>query len=524
MQDNEKYLTELNKKNTRIKALELTIDELNSQIASLKMQLANTDLINRMAEKDKPRLSTVYKNALSQHDFNDPFNNKQNVGYKATEKSLSPDKPAILGEGGSDENSLAKQLGIDESGQARNSTLNKVFNANDLISGPTEQKKEEPQIMSLADLGVGQQDNKFGLAQDADKNKPNPIASGVDTKVKVRESNIFQSKAYFKNKLQNLDIINEDEEGNKLASIAEAEAKRCDSVNEMPDKKQEMTAEQAQNLINQLGAEDKKEAMKPETVEEIKKKEEQKKTEELAKTEEIKKAEELKKAEEQKKVENEQKKISEVKKEEVDGTPHSVQPNNTEEEKKVPEGVPVGKKMLKKAGPGEQSLEMKKSGEEIAAGTGAVNGEIKPVENGPKDAAKLLQEKFANKIKEQNKKVAAVLGSSGIDIRASKITTFDFLTLKKNDKISKMLSNQKETGSAIIFSDYIFMLREDNLAHKSKRILYVTEYSLYILHHTTYQIQRITPITDLKMIIIVKTSGTLIAFHFEKAYFLCDQI
>ncbi len=129
-----------------------------------------------------------------------------------------------------------------------------------------------------------------------------------------------------------------------------------------------------------------------------------------------------------------------------------------------------------------------------------------------------MHEKFANKIKEQNKKMAEVLGSSGIEVRPSKVTTFDFLALKKNDKISKLLNTKKEVNSAVIYSDYIYILREDNLAHKSKRILYITEYSIYLLHHSTFKIQRIIPITDLKMLIIVKSSGTLVAFHFEKEY------
>ncbi len=127
-----------------------------------------------------------------------------------------------------------------------------------------------------------------------------------------------------------------------------------------------------------------------------------------------------------------------------------------------------------------------------------------------------MQEKFANKIKAQNKKMVEILGSSGIDVRPSKVTTFDFLALRRNDKISKLLNKKKETNSAVIYSDYIYVLREENLAHKSKRILYITEYSIYILHHATFKIQRIIPITDLKMFIIVKSSGTLVAFHFER--------
>jgi hypothetical protein len=133
------------------------------------------------------------------------------------------------------------------------------------------------------------------------------------------------------------------------------------------------------------------------------------------------------------------------------------------------------------------------------------------------EATKAMQEKLANKIKEQKKKIEAALGTTALDIRPSKITTFDFLTLKKNPKITKILTSLREANSAIIFSDYVYVIREDNMAHKSKRILYITEYSIFIMHHKTYQIQRVIPITDLKMLIIVKTSGSLIAFHFEKA-------
>ena len=137
----------------------------------------------------------------------------------------------------------------------------------------------------------------------------------------------------------------------------------------------------------------------------------------------------------------------------------------------------------------------------------------KPITN----AAKAVQEKLANKIKEQKKKVEAALGTASIDIRPSKIITFDYLTLKRNPKIIKILEAKKEENSGIIFSDYVYMIREDNLSHKSKRILYITEFTIYVLHHRTYQVERTVPITDLNILIVVKTSGTLCAYHFEKA-------
>jgi len=159
-----------------------------------------------------------------------------------------------------------------------------------------------------------------------------------------------------------------------------------------------------------------------------------------------------------------------------------------------------------------------KSSAEISIGTDKEQETKKTsAEKARTEATKAIQEKLANKIKEQKKKVEAALGTAALDVRASKIITFDFLALKKNPKITKILDSLKETNSAIIFSDYVYIIREDNMAHKSKRILYITEYSIFIIHYKTFQIQRVIPITDLRMLIIVKTSGSLLAFHFEKA-------
>jgi len=134
------------------------------------------------------------------------------------------------------------------------------------------------------------------------------------------------------------------------------------------------------------------------------------------------------------------------------------------------------------------------------------------------EATKRFIAKFALKIKEQNRRISEVLGTAGIDMRPSKIKTFDFLTLKGNEKIAKILSSFSEPKSGIEFSDYIYIInnaKED--AEKIKRILFVTEYTIYVLNAKSYQVVQSTPITDLSIFIIVKTSGTLVAFHFEKA-------
>eukprot|EP00826_Nyctotherus_ovalis_P036625 TRINITY_DN3267_c0_g2_i4.p1 TRINITY_DN3267_c0_g2~~TRINITY_DN3267_c0_g2_i4.p1 ORF type:complete len:727 (+),score=216.33 TRINITY_DN3267_c0_g2_i4:399-2579(+) len=182
------------------------------------------------------------------------------------------------------------------------------------------------------------------------------------------------------------------------------------------------------------------------------------------------------------------------------------------------EGFSIQGTTKNEAGKGEPVRKEARSSEEVAIGTDKEQETKKAAADKARlDATKAVQEKLANKIKEQKKKVEAALGATALDIRPSKITTFDFLTLKKNPKITKIVASLKEANSAIIFSDYVYVIREDNMSHKSKRILYITEYSIFVMHHKTFQIQRVTPITDLRMVILVKTSGSLVAFHFEKA-------
>jgi hypothetical protein len=112
-----------------------------------------------------------------------------------------------------------------------------------------------------------------------------------------------------------------------------------------------------------------------------------------------------------------------------------------------------------------------------------------------------------------------LLRGSGLEMpRVSKITTFDFLNLKRNPKVSKLILVQKETGIPLMFSDYMYTISLPSLEKKEKRILYITEYSIHILHPTTYQALRITPLTDLQSIVIVQTSGALTLLRFEKSY------
>ena len=65
---------------------------------------------------------------------------------------------------------------------------------------------------------------------------------------------------------------------------------------------------------------------------------------------------------------------------------------------------------------------------------------------------KTFLSKFSKRIKDQNRRISEVLGTAGIDIRPSRITTFDFLSIRKNEKIAKMLTSQGHENSMIIFS------------------------------------------------------------------------
>ncbi len=534
------------------------------------MQLKNLDFIQRQDDRDKPRLSTAYMKAAVPHDFSDPFKSgsaeKPKAVFKATEAVKVPDKPHVITEGGAEDFSLAKQLGIDEAGLARPSTLDKVFKAKEPVKEPTDDN-----MLSIGDLAAGPSkakegtavDNKFGLAADAaTKSGPEAVLKAMGDKVKVRDSNIFQSKEYFKNKMRrDLETITEDEEGKPrpshtveeqsvaAAAIEESTGtKPTEETNVAGAPEEQKVAEGERKTQEQPGEPAKTDEAVPKPEEEAKKLEAKSAAAPVAPKDKTDEAA----VEGEKKPESAAAAVTEAEKK-----PETVVPATmavAEPEKKdesapapVPENktaepaVPVPSEPEKKAEsapaaegktePAERTIVekpvtavkkpgAKATGQEEGIGTDEVPELVpKPSSEEMKaEAARAIQEKFANKIKEQNKKVAAVLSSSGVDIRPSKISSFDFLTLKRNDKISKMLSTQREAGSAIIFSDYIYMIREDNLSHKSKRILYITEYSLYILHHTSYQIQRITPITDLKMLILVKTSGTLTALHFEKAY------
>lgn len=189
--------------------------------------------------------------------------------------------------------------------------------------------------------------------------------------------------------------------------------------------------------------------------------------------------------------------VAEIKKEEI-----KVEPKRVEEQKKE-EKVP------------QRAVEEKK---EPKIPTPVVEVKKEPIqEENKKDPTKAIQEKFAMQMEMQKKKVMETLATTGLDMsRVSKITNFDFLAVKSTPKISKMLQTQKEAKSPLIFSDYIYMINEANLKKKSKRILYISQYSIYVLHHRTYIIQKIIPITDLHTLIVVKSSASLTAIHFGK--------
>ena len=136
-------------------------------------------------------------------------------------------------------------------------------------------------------------------------------------------------------------------------------------------------------------------------------------------------------------------------------------------------------------------------------------------------AAKAFVDKFKEIVNKQKKEIEAGLGDLGNkQIRISKIKTFDFLPLKSDDKIAKLLESKKDKLTSQIFSDFIWLLNDQNFSQKTKMICLITEKFIYILHPITYLVHKVTPIEFLKTFIIVKTSGVLAALHFDGAYSL----
>jgi hypothetical protein len=381
MQDNEKYLIDLQKKDSKIKELELVCAELEEEKTHLTMKLKNVDIIQRQDEKVKTRLSITYQKFTATQDMNDPF-------HSAGKKNFNEPIAEGIGEVDEDENegySLASQLGAEQ---------DKGGLAGELGS-----------LLPSDDTGAG---------------------------------NMFESRDYFKKKtMKDIDKIMEDEdkqaeskkktiEAEQIVPLKDEQPLIADSVKEVPIEEPAMIP--AEEPITQ---------------------------------------------------------------------PEELPPK--EEDKDKPEGVPV------------QSNEEVKKPELTSTQAGETNLEFTG------NADKVMKEKFMNKMKEENKKMVAALGSTGLDIRPSKIATFDFLTLKKNPKVLKMLNARKEIMSNVIFSDYMYLIKERDLSQKTKYILYISESEIYVLLKQSYKAKRVIPLNDLKSIIVFKTSGILLALHFEKA-------
>eukprot|EP01022_Parablepharisma_sp_SALTPOND_P033344 TRINITY_DN88531_c2_g1_i1.p1 TRINITY_DN88531_c2_g1~~TRINITY_DN88531_c2_g1_i1.p1 ORF type:complete len:840 (+),score=144.91 TRINITY_DN88531_c2_g1_i1:312-2831(+) len=142
--------------------------------------------------------------------------------------------------------------------------------------------------------------------------------------------------------------------------------------------------------------------------------------------------------------------------------------------------------------------------EAIPERTSEVPKEEKKVVVPDNPIATILKEKFIAKIKPMPEIP-----------RASKITNFDFLNLKRNPKISKLPQLKEE--SFFVFTEYIYVISPVNLDAKCKKILYLTSFSLFILHATSFQIEKVAPITDLKAFVFIKSSGILTVLNFNKA-------
>jgi len=104
--------------------------------------------------------------------------------------------------------------------------------------------------------------------------------------------------------------------------------------------------------------------------------------------------------------------------------------------------------------------------------------------------------------------------------RVSKITNFDFLNLRANPKLIKIAEIQKECEiSPMIFSDFIYILNPDtNLENKYTKILYINTNYFIILHETSFTVEALVSLEDLRSFVFIKSSGSLTVLGFEKLY------
>eukprot|EP00826_Nyctotherus_ovalis_P051600 TRINITY_DN6455_c0_g2_i6.p1 TRINITY_DN6455_c0_g2~~TRINITY_DN6455_c0_g2_i6.p1 ORF type:complete len:677 (+),score=239.98 TRINITY_DN6455_c0_g2_i6:132-2162(+) len=508
VQDNEKYLVDVQTKGNKIKELQLVCAELEEDKSHLNMKLKNVDIIQRQDEKTKNRLSITYQKFTAQ-DANDPFRS-------AGRKNLNEPIAEGIGEADEDEDcSLASQLGNAQETTGLAAELN-ALSSGDIGKGRTSTMFESREYFKQQTM----KDIDTITEEVQDKDEQAPEITNEANEEDIKETHVVEE--------ENVNpIASEANEVQAVASIDEqpvvSEMKKEPAVDEeQPSEKQEVQAEikEEPERKEEPEAKEEPESKEPTGEEQSTIKEEAPKSEGpipepeapnkavevdavpevVANIEEaVSQEEQLPSQPEAASVEQPQEKI---KTPDVSITA-SPEASREEEEKLLSDGVPA------------QSTEEVKKPTLTSAQTAHTSLDF--TSSAETDTAKVMKEKFMNKIKEENKKMVAVLGSSGLDIRPSKIATFDFLTLKKNPKLIKMLAARKETMSNVAFSDYMYLIKENDLSHKTKHILYINETGIYVLLKQSCKIKRVTPLTDLKSVIVVKTSGILLALHFEKA-------
>ena len=174
------------------------------------MQLKNLGCIQRQDEVVKNRLSLTYQKATAHKDTNDPFASKGNFA-----KNLD-----VINEGGEEEFSLAKELGMSTEG-----------------FGISNQENEESD---------DNKDNNGGLAGEL-----NEVEQPQNTD-KIRTSDVFDNKDYFKNKvMEDLDETEQPKRNLPQENISEEIKTTTENLlskpspfsNEIPEPKEEPKVE-----------------------------------------------------------------------------------------------------------------------------------------------------------------------------------------------------------------------------------------------------------------------------------------
>ena len=103
------------------------------------------------------------------------------------------------------------------------------------------------------------------------------------------------------------------------------------------------------------------------------------------------------------------------------------------------------------------------------------------------------------------------------------LNSYDFLTLRKNQIIQKLLDTNSDNSSSYeMFSDNVFLLHDNY--KKSKRTIFITCESIYILKPDTYVVKQKFKRELLKKFTISNKNCNMIAFHFTKGDDLVIEI